>query len=176
MGDFKRIEKVCSFYISSIHLITMILPYLNKQLKINNTFITFLEYNFNEIIKNILLNISSNEENKQNIFNIGWNNKVCKYNIVEKNLKEILKNTKRVSIIVSGNEKYINNMNNLLNKFVEKNPKKIQYIKIINCYEVSEFNNNVKEILDNHDYILNTSGEHKVEEVFEGYSKKQVIG
>lgn len=33
------------------------------------------------------------------------------------------------------------------------------------------FNENIKEILDNHDLIFNTSGEHIIEDVFEGYKK-----
>ena len=50
----------------------------------------------------------------------------------------------------------------------------INKITIINCYEVMQFNNNVKEILDKHDKILNTSGEMEIEKVFEGYVKKIV--
>ena len=42
-------------------------------------------------------------------------------------------------------------------------------IKIINCYSVNDFNENIKEILDNHDTMFNTSGEHKIEDVFKGY-------
>ena len=33
------------------------------------------------------------------------------------------------------------------------------------------FNENIKEILDKHDLTFNTSGEHRIEEVFEGYKK-----
>ena len=43
-------------------------------------------------------------------------------------------------------------------------------IKIINCYEVEDFNINIKEILGKHDKILNTSGEKNIAEVFEGYA------
>ena len=44
-------------------------------------------------------------------------------------------------------------------------------IKIINFYEVLEFNYNITEILDEHDKILNTSGEKEIYEVFEGYER-----
>ena len=43
-------------------------------------------------------------------------------------------------------------------------------MKLINCYEVSEFNFNMQDILHNHDKILNTSGEKEIHEVFEGYA------
>lgn len=35
------------------------------------------------------------------------------------------------------------------------------------------FNQNIKEILDKHELIFNTAGEHKIEEVFEGYKKQE---
>lgn len=47
-------------------------------------------------------------------------------------------------------------------------------INIINCYEVSEFNSNINNILDEHDYIINTSGEYPVEEMFQNHKKKAV--
>lgn len=37
------------------------------------------------------------------------------------------------------------------------------------------FNDNIKEILDNHQAIFNTAGEHKIEDVFEGYKKNSEI-
>ena len=39
--------------------------------------------------------------------------------------------------------------------------------------EVTEFNNNLQEILDNHDKVLNTSGIHEIEEMYSGYIKKR---
>ena len=32
----------------------------------------------------------------------------------------------------------------------------------------------IKEILDKHNSIFNTSGEHKIEEIFEGYEKQEL--
>ena len=39
----KRIEKLCSFYVSQWHFTTMLLPYLNEQIKENVNIITILE-------------------------------------------------------------------------------------------------------------------------------------
>ena len=104
---------------------------------------------------------------------INWENNNYKYSNVEKFLKNKLKNNKEITILISGTENYINAVNDNIEMFINKNIKKFEgkYIKIINCYEVGEFNNNIKEILDLHDAIINTSGEHKIEEIFEGYSK-----
>ena len=46
------------------------------------------------------------------------------------------------------------------------------HINIINCYEVSEFNSNINSILNEHEYIINTSGEYPVEAMFEGHRKQ----
>ena len=35
------------------------------------------------------------------------------------------------------------------------------------------FSENIKEILDNHQTIFNTAGEHKIEDIFEGYENRQ---
>jgi len=43
---------------------------------------------------------------------------------------------------------------------------------IINCYEVTQFNDNIKNVLDKHDLIINTAGIHPIEEVFAGYEKR----
>ena len=48
------------------------------------------------------------------------------------------------------------------------------HINIINCYEVSEFNSNINSILNEHEYIINTSGEYPVEAMFEGHRKQAI--
>lgn len=58
-----------------------------------------------------------------------------------------------------------------MEKWVKKSD--FKKIKIINFFEVTEFNNNIMEILDAHDRILNTSGEREISEVFEGYAKEK---
>jgi len=35
------------------------------------------------------------------------------------------------------------------------------------------FSENIAEILDNHQTIFNTAGEHRIEEIFEGYECRQ---
>ena len=59
--------------------------------------------------------------------------------------------------------------NEFIKKFIEKNSKKYEgtTIFIMDFYEVGSFNENITEILNNHEIIFNTSGEHKIEEVFE---------
>ena len=44
-------------------------------------------------------------------------------------------------------------------------------MKIIDCYSIGDFNENLAKILDNHDTMFNTSGEHEINDVFQGYKK-----
>ena len=89
----------------------------------------------------------------------------------ERSIKENMNKAKEIICLVSGNKKYIYEINKLLNKFIENN-NGIK-IKIINCFEASEVDDDISEILGTHQYILNTSGIHKIEDVFEEYKNKK---
>ena len=171
MEDF-RIKKVCAFNVSSIHFSIMILPYINKELNSKKDIITVLENNLednvNEVISKILL---SNEE-KEKILNLNWmETDIEKMNIKEKLFKKIT-NDKDLCFVIYGGEKYINKVNKIINEILkqEKNSIPDKKIKIINNYKVKDFKENISEILDNHDVIVNTSGEHKKEEIFINYN------
>ncbi len=169
-------NKVCGFYVSSVHLVTMILPYLRERLNNKIKFETFFEYNLTENLNNILDKLIINEDDKQKIININWKNtRIKKYSFIEKGLKNLFDNNKENILLISGSQKYIKETNYILDKFFNKNSNKInnKEITIINCYEVTEFDDNIREILDSHEYIINTSGVHKIEEVFEDYKKKK---
>lgn len=177
MGDLKNIKNICGFYVSGVHLITMILPYVRKQIENKIKIETFFEYNLTENKNTVLNNLIIKEEDKKEILNINWNSsKIQKYLSIEKKLKSIIDNEKEINILISGSKKYINEANKIVNKFLQKNSSKLihKYITIINCYEVAEFDDNIREILDMHEYILNTSGVHKIEEIFEDYKRKIV--
>lgn len=176
MGDISKQEKVCGFYVSSMHLITMILPYIKNETNKDVKFETVLEYNLKENVSNVLSNLVINDKEKENILNINWDgNKIQKYSNIEKRLKNVLESNKELNILVSGSRKYIEEANKVIEKFINKNENKINGIKItiIDCYEVSEFDDNIREILDTHDLIINTSGIHKIEDIFEDYKKKK---
>lgn len=192
----KKIEKLCSFYVSNWHLVTMLLPYINKKIEKNTKIITILENNIEENIKKLLERL--NLKNKEKILKINWKNfnsqkyeEVSEYlseqnknqkNIIinDKNSKDIItnnknKNTKDVIILVNGTKENIEINNQNIQKWLKK--EKINKAKIINFFEVTEFNNKISEILDEHDKVFNTSGEKEISEVFEGYEKeKKVIG
>ena len=73
MGEFSNVKKVCGFYVSSMHLITMILPYIKKETNKDVKIETILEYNLKENVNNVVANLIINDKEKENILNINWN-------------------------------------------------------------------------------------------------------
>ena len=75
-------------------------------------------------------------------------------------------------VFINGNKNYIDMTNSNIEKFLKDNATRFKQvnIKIIDCYEVGEFNLNMPEILNSHDKVLNTSGEKEICDVFEGYA------
>jgi len=164
----KEVLKLCSFYVSDWHIVTMLLPYINKQINENVKIIPVFEKSIDKKIE-ILVN-KLNLKNKEKILNLNWSETSgIKYNIINNLMKENKED--ELLIIVNGNKKYIEMVNENIMKILRKNKNNLK-IKIVNCYEVIEFNNNIQEILDQNDKILNTSGERKIEEIFEGYERK----
>jgi hypothetical protein len=161
-----QVEKLCGFYVSDWHLTTTILPYINSKIDEKTKVITILENNIEENIKVLMKKL--NLKNKNEILSIRWTSVDSKkYTDIENILNtEITKNAENI-ILISGNKNYIEIINNNINKWLEK--ANIKSIKIIDFFEVTEFNNNIVNILDGHDKILNTSGEREISEVFDGY-------
>lgn len=164
------IKKSCSFYISDMHFVTMLMPFMKKQVERGTKFTTFLEKNYTNNIELVLARTKIEEKQKKQILNINWKeNKNNKYSNIEKLLKSKITKNKENIIIINGSKEYIEMENEFIKKFIEKNSKKYENttIFIMDFYEVGLFNENITEILDNHEIIFNTSGEHKIEDVFE---------
>ena len=58
----KKIEKLCSFYVSDWHLVTMILPYINSKVEKNVKIIPVLENNLEENIKILVEKLNLNRK------------------------------------------------------------------------------------------------------------------
>lgn len=168
----KKVEKLCSFYVSNWHLVTMLLPYINKQIDKNIKIITILENSIEENIKILLERL--NLKNEKEILKINWKNfNSKKYEEVLEYLNQEKENAEKILILVSGNKENIENNNANIQKWLKK--VNVKNVKIINLYEVTEFNNKILEILDQHDKVFNTSGEREISEVFEGYQKEKEL-
>lgn len=170
MGNLK-IKKVCGLSISSIHFSMMILPYIKKELETQKEVITILEGNLEKNINQILSKLTIADEEKEKITNINWKETDIKESTIRGNIREKLNENNDLDIIVYGSEKYINGAGEIINKIIKENINKIKDIKIINCYSIGDFNENINQILNNHDTMFNTSGEHEIGEIFKGYKK-----
>ena len=168
MREYNEVKRVCGFYVSNIHFVTMILPYLNKQIGNKIKIDTFFEYDLSKNIETVLEKINLNEAEKKEIKKINWKN--TEESDIEKNIESNINNKSELIILINGNENYIEEINEKIDKYLDDNNINKKSITIINCYEVSE-SNNVKEIIDKHEYLINTLGIKKIEEVFGPYSK-----
>jgi len=164
----KKIERLCSFYVSNWHLTTMLLPYINRKIDENVKIITILENNIEENIKTLVQKLDLKNKNK--ILNIYWDTtNTIKYSNIEIKLKKEIKEKEGNIILINGCKNYIEQNNENIEKWLKKS--NISTLKIINFYEVEDFNNNIMEILDKHDKVFNTSGEKEISEIFEGYKR-----
>lgn len=145
-----QVEKLCGFYVSAWHLTTTILPYINSKIDEKTKVITILENNIEENIKVLMEKL--NLKNKNEILSIRWTSVDSKkYTDIENILNtEITKNVENI-ILISGNKNYIEIINSNINKWLEK--ANLKSIKIIDFFEVTEFNNDIVNILDGHDKI-----------------------
>ena len=158
-------EKLCSFYVSNAHLVTMLIPYLSKKIKEGNNFIIFTQNNLENEVEMLLSKINIKEEEKQKIRNINWKKSLYQENVIKEKLENNIEN---FYIIINGDNEYVEKINETVARTTETNQKNIT---IIDCYEVLQVNQEINKILNNHDKILNTSGEKEISEVFQGYQK-----
>ena len=159
----KNLTKLCSFYVSDWHLVTMLLPYINQKINEQAKIATILEKNIKSNVTTLVEKL--NLKNKEKILNLNWK-KNEKLNINE------LKQNQDVIIFVNGTEKFIEKKNNKLEIYDKLHSLKNK-IKIVNCYEITNYKGSITEILDKHDKILNTSGEREISEIFENYKKQE---
>ena len=75
-------ERICGFYVSDWHLVTMILPYINKELNEKANIVTILEKDIEKNIKTLISKL--NLKNEKKVLKLNW--KASK----EKNINEIL--------------------------------------------------------------------------------------
>ena len=167
-----NLKRTCSFYISEFHLSTLLLPYITDKVRRNIQVETFLEDSIKSNIEKVIRGINIEEYIKKDIMKIDWSNfELTKYSKIVDRIKI---DDRDINIIVSGSKEYIESINISLNKLIETlNAKGLRdkiNVTINNCYPVKEVLS-VKEILDKHDLLLNTSGEVEIDSVFQDYRK-----
>lgn len=166
-----KFQKFCSFYISELHLVTMLLPYVSKEIDEGTEIKPILEKNLEREIKVLITKLNLSPDKNQKIMQINWKkNDLSKYEKLQKFLNEQIKTNKKVDLIINGKYEFIEKVNANIKQYKIQNAKKLKEIElnIINCYEVNEFYS-MKEVLDKHDKIINTSGEVEIQAMFPDY-------
>lgn len=142
-------EKICCFYVSKEHLVTMLIPYICNCLNNGNNIETFFEENLVEIINKINLN---NLHKKKILESVDWK----KLNREELSKKFESENN---IIIVAGKNDFIERLNNIIINFHTN-------FTLVNCYELSEIEKMDVQKINKYDKILSTKGIARVEEIF----------
>ena len=171
------IRKTCGFYVSEYHMATMLLPHIVTKIEKGVKIDTILNKNIKREIKELISKLNINDITKAKVLNINWENvRGIDFAYIKDYMEDVVKNSKDIEIIINGTKKEIDNINKNIEYWLDMNIEKIEgiHINIINCYEISEFNSNINKILDGHNYIINTSGEYPVEEMFEGRKKEAI--
>lgn len=145
-------RKLCCFYVSDVHLITMLLPYINERINKSTKVITILENDMSRSADKVINAIQGKKSNE--LLSLDWKKKDLKY-LYELDIENKL-------ILISGSNEFIENANKIINNREEK-------CEILDCYEFVQGKENLEKILDKHEMIVNTTGEKYPNEVFFGY-------
>ncbi|MBR3152047.1 MAG: hypothetical protein IKF52_00300 [Clostridia bacterium] len=159
MFEDKKTERICSLYVNEMHLVVMLIPYIEKNLERDVKIVTVLEKGLNEELDVLLERTNFSDSCKERIKNIGWDAK--KLDDIDK-----LDVTNSV-VIVYGSREYKNRVNDLING---------KSVKIINCIKLEDFEKRASSVLEKHDKILNTLGEREISDVFHIDLRGNLIG
>ena len=66
----KKIEKICSFYVSDYHLEMVLIPYINEKLSKNEEIEIISEKNLKETVNTLISKMNINKENKKKILEL----------------------------------------------------------------------------------------------------------
>ena len=158
-----KIVKACNFYVSEWHLFAALLPYLKDELKKKNKIIFISQDKLENGLKELVDKINIKFENENGLNDITW---------INENLATDIKNECTVtSVIVQGTYEFVEGINKILDERMDELYKECT---IINCYDIFDTNNMLQNILGKHDFVFNTGGLHKKEEIFPDYKSERL--
>lgn len=170
MNKKENFKRMCSFYVSDIHLSTMLLPYIKNKIAKGDSWITFLDHDIEKEMKLLLSKVNLDNNIKEKISQINWKkNWEYKYSKIEEILEKEINEKTENNILIIGKGNEIEQLNQSIEKFIEK--ANVSF-SIINCYYMEEEKIKIDEILKKHDKIINTLGEKNIEEIL-GECKKE---
>ena len=143
-------QRYCRLYVNDMHLIVMLIPYIERELEKKEKIITILENDLENEIDTIVKKVNLGREKKNKIKRINW-----KKNLLS---KEQIGEIKGETILIKGSYEFIQSVNEVL---------KTEDNRVIDCYDIDTFEQNSRTILEQHNAILNTSGIRKISDMFQ---------
>ena len=143
-------QRYCSLYVNDMHLIVMLIPYIERELEKKEKIITILENDLENEIDTIVKKVNLGREKKNKIKRINW-----KKNLLS---KEQIGEIKGETILIKGSYEFIQSVNEVL---------KTEDNRVIDRYDIDTFEQNSRTILEQHNAILNTSGIRKISDMFQ---------
>ena len=143
-------EKDCAFYASDYHFEMISLPYISKSIDENKEIIILTENNLEDTVNTLISKMNLQKMKKDKLLNPDWkNDDLKKFKKISKKSKE---NADMV-IFIKGKQNYIENINKNIEKWVLASDN----IKVIDCYEFFEIEEQIEEIAKKYDKVLGTS-------------------
>ncbi|MGN1330583.1 MAG: hypothetical protein ACI4VN_04530 [Clostridia bacterium] len=142
-------NKYCAICVNDMHLVVMLVPYIERELERGEKIVTILEKSLKNDVDTLTKKVNLGKDKKAKIKKINWNENIL--------TDEEIYNIKDKTVLIKGSYDFIKRINKLLNGDVKR---------VINCFELDIFEDNSREILQKHDFILNTVGCKKISEMF----------
>ena len=151
-------EKICAFYASDYHFEIISLPYIDQKMENKDEIVILTQNNLEETIKTLLSKTNLQEEKKEEIIKLNWNN-----NNEEKieEVKEKARKENNMIIFIKGKEKYIEEMNQNIEKWIPEE----RNVKIIDCYSIDEIGERLDNVMEQYNKVLKTTGEKEIEKI-----------
>lgn len=127
----------CSFFVSTSHLLTIILPYINEKLNEGKNVKIISQKDLSDDVRKYLKNVK--EFNNENIKKIYWKNK--------KDYKNLNENT---VLFIIGEKEFVEN------EEIDKN-----VYEIVRCYDLESVDD-IKKVAEKYEYHLRTDGRIKL--------------
>lgn len=150
-------QKICSFYISEFHLLTILLPYINEKIIEQKEIAVVLQNDISKDVKTYLKNVRNLNLDDDKIINIGW----------KKSKRENINNIEGKDVIVIGDKKYIEEVNNNIDQ-------QFNVCEILNCYKVDDIDR-IDKVLEKHSKVLNTEGKRDCKKFSQNAQKRKTI-
>ncbi len=149
-------KKVCCLYISTYHLFTIILPYINGKMNDGKEIELILQKDLSSDIERYVKSVKNLGIDTERILKLDWKNRN----------KVLEKNENKIYVIV-GDENFILNYEKVL---IENEIES----ELLGCYKMNN-NLEISKVLLSHDYLLTTKRKKEIAKFSQNEQKRRTI-